>query len=209
MTVDIRRATGKLAPAKSTPSGERGGAEAEWVAGIRAGNEDAYSQAFRAHATPLIRYARRFVSSEAAAQDIVMDVFLRLWRDRDKMPLDLRLGAYLNVAVRNSALNAAAHGRVEQSWQQRGVAEGWSPAMSAPRLMPDEELERAEAKESIRRAYSALPDRVRQVIDLRWFQGQSYQEIARELDVTVKAVDNYLAKGMRLLRQALKGEPRS
>lgn len=173
------------------------------VAGIRNGDEKAFANAFRAHVTPLIRYARRFLPTEAAAQDIVMDVFARLWRDRAAIPSDLRLGAYLNVAVRNAALNAAAHLRVELSWRQSGAAEGWSPAMSAPILEPDEELDRSEAKEELRRAYLALPDRLRQVIALRWFEGRSYQDIARELQLSPKSVDNYLAKAMRLLREAL------
>lgn len=181
-------------------------ADAAWVVGIRDGNEEAFSAAFRAHVTSLVRYARGFVGSDALAQDIVMDVFLRVWRDRRALPSDLRLGAYLNTAVRNAALNALAHGRVEATVRERGTAEGWSPAMSIPRLVPDEEVERAEAKEALRRAYTALPARLRQVIELRWFHGLSYQEIARELHVSVKSVDNYLAKGMRLLRESLKNE---
>lgn len=177
-------------------------AEASLVAGIRGGDEEAFARAFRTHAVPLVRYARRFVHAEAAAQDIVMDVFLRLWRDRAAIPSDLRLGPYLNVAVRNAALNAAAHLRVELSWRQRGAAEGWSPATSAPVLAPDEELERSEAKEELRRAYATLPDTIRRVMELRWFEGRSYQDIARELRLSVKSVDNYLARGMRLLREA-------
>lgn len=203
----------RRAPARNGASGAARGrvrdpAEAECVAGIREGDEAAFSRAFRAHVTPLVRYARRFVPSEAAAQDVVMDVFLRLWRDRAAIPADLRLGAYLSVAVRNSALNAAAHGRVRRVLQERGAAEGWSPAMSEPRLTPDEELERSEAREELRRAYSTLPDRLRQVIELRWFQARSYQDIARELQIPVKSVDNHLAKGMRLLRAALRSQRR-
>jgi RNA polymerase sigma-70 factor (ECF subfamily) len=181
-------------------------ADSAWVAGIRDGSEEAFSAAFRAHVAPLVRYARGFVRSESVAQDIVMDVFLRVWRDRRSLPSDLRLGAYLNTAVRNAALNALAHGRVEAAVRERGTAEGWSPAMGIPRLVPDEEVERAEAKEALRSAYTALPARLRQVIELRWFHGLSYQEIARELHVSAKSVDNYLAKGMRLLREALKNE---
>jgi RNA polymerase sigma-70 factor (ECF subfamily) len=181
-------------------------ADAGWVAGIRDGSEEAFSAVFRAHVAPLVRYARGFVRSDALAQDIVMDVFLRVWRDRRALPSDLRLGAYLTTAVRNAALNALAHGRVEAAVRERGAAEGWSPAVSIPRLVPDEEVERTEAKEALRCAYTALPARLRQVIELRWFHGLSYQAIARELHVSVKSVDNYLAKGMRLLREALKDE---
>jgi RNA polymerase sigma-70 factor (ECF subfamily) len=204
MTVDISHSTARAALPDPPEHAALRRADIAWAAGIRDGNEEDFSAAFRAHVASLVGYARRFVRSDAVAQDIVMDVFFRLWRDRRTLRPELRLGAYLQVAVRNAALNKLAHGRVEARWRERGLAEGWSPALSAPRLAPDEELERAEAKESLRSAYTTLPIRLRQVIELRWFHGLSYQEIARELRVSVKSVDNYLAKGMHLLREAMK-----
>jgi len=173
------------------------------AAGIRDGDETDLAQAFRAFATPLIQFACRIVYAEAVAQDIVMDVFLKLWRNRESLPTDLRLEGYLYTAVRNAALDALAHARVEQASAERGIAEGWTPGMGTPGLSPDALLERAEAKEALRHAYDALPTRLRQVIGLRWFEGRSYQEIGHELRISVKSVDNYLAKAMRLLREAL------
>jgi len=173
------------------------------AASIRRGDESGFAEAFRAFATPLIQFACRIVYAEAVAQDIVMDVFLKLWRNRESLPADLRLEGYLYTAVRNAALDALAHARVERASAERGIAEGWTPGMGTPGLSPDALLERAEAKEALRRAYDLLPTRLRQVIGLRWFEGRSYQEIARELRISVKSVDNYLAKAMRLLREAL------
>lgn len=204
MTVDTWRAAVRESPSDALERADWPRAEAEWTAGIRDGDEEAFSRAFRAFVAPLTGHARKLVSSEAAAQDIVMDVFLKLWRNRRSLPPDLRLGAYLHTAVRNAALNVLTHARVETSCQERSAAEGWSPAMGAAQLTPDEALERAEAKQALRCAYLTLPTRLREVMERRWFQGQSYQEIARELHVSVKSIDNYLAKGMRLLREALK-----
>src|SRR5690348_7169488 len=204
MSVDTWRSAARDEHSVPLDRAEQQRTDAAWVAGIRNGSEDAFSGAFRAYVTPLVRSAARLVSSPASAQDIVMDVFLKLWRNRRSLPADLRLRAYLYAAVRNAALTTLAHGRVEASCEEVGLAEGWSPAMGAPDLAPDAELERAEAKEALRRAYVTLPPRLRQAIELRWFQGQSYEEIARTLHVSVKSVDNYLAKGMRLLRRALK-----
>jgi len=173
------------------------------AASILKGEESDFIEAFRAFATPLIQFACRIVYAEAVAQDIVMDVFLKLWRKRESLPPDLRLEGYLYTAVRNAALDALAHARVEQVSAEQGIAEGWTPGMGTPGLSPDALLERAEAKEALRRAYDALPTRLRQVIGMRWFEGRSYQEIALELRISVKSVDNYLAKAMRLLREAL------
>src|SRR5690242_6931434 len=109
MTVDTWRVAVRDFPSDVLERADWSHAEAEWAVGIRDGNEEAFATAFRASVAPLTRYARTLVSSEAAAQDIVMDVFLKLWRNRRSLPPDLRLGAYLHTAVRNAALNALAH----------------------------------------------------------------------------------------------------
>ena len=180
--------------------------DAVLVAEIRAGDEHAFDRAFRRYATPLMRYASRIVSSDAVAQDVVMDVFMRLWRDRLALPADTRLAAYLKVSVRNSCINHVKHERIEASVQEIGAASGWVPAMSVAPLMPDEDLERGEAKEVVRRALTALPPRMRLVLELRWLEERSYREIARQLGMSVKSVENYLGRAMRLLRNRMRGE---
>jgi RNA polymerase sigma-70 factor (ECF subfamily) len=181
----------------------------QWVSELRAGDEERFDGIFRQYATPLIRYASRVVSSDAVAQDIVMDVFTRLWRDRLSLPANLRLGAYLKVSVRNSCIDHLRHERIETSVQELSAASDWAPAMSTCRLMPDEEIERREAKETVRRAIAALPERMRLVLELRWLEEKSYREIANELGIQVKTVENSLGRAMHILRGMLRREDRS
>jgi RNA polymerase sigma-70 factor (ECF subfamily) len=75
--------------------------------------------------------------------------------------------------------------------------------MSTVPLTPDEELERSEAKELIRHAFTNLPQRMRQVLELRWLADKSYKEISNELGMPVKSVENYLGRAMRLLRDRM------
>jgi len=203
MTVETGRSVAHEPLADSVERADRQRMHALWLTGIRNGNEENFAEAFRTFAIPLSQFACRIVYAEAVAQDLVMDVFLKLWRNRESLPADLRLEGYLYTAVRNAALDALAHARVEQASAQRGIAEGWTPGMGTPGLSADALLERAEAKEALRHAYEALPTRLRQVVGMRWFEGRSYQDIACELRISVKSVDNYLAKAMRLLRKAL------
>lgn len=180
------------------------GPDSELISRLRAADDEAFAAIFRRHATRLMRYANRFVKSDAVAQDIVMDVFLRLWRDRLSLPLETRLAPYLGVAVRNSCINHLRHNRVEDEVRGMGTASGWAPGMSVAPLRPDEDLERGEAKEIIRLALEELPPRTRLVLELRWFEGKSYKEIAKELGLQVKSVENSLARAMLLLRQRLR-----
>ena len=174
------------------------------AAAIRAGDESAFDRLFRRHVTGLVRYASRIVSSDAVAQDIVMDVFTRLWRDRLSISANTRLPAYLRVAVRNACIDHLRHDRLEASIQEMSAVSGWTPGMSSTQLTPDEELERNEAKELVRRAFTSLPQRMRQVLELRWLGEKSYKEISKALDMPVKSVENYLGRAMRLLRDRMR-----
>jgi RNA polymerase sigma-70 factor (ECF subfamily) len=166
----------------------------------------AFEELFRQLAPGLTRYASRLVGSESIAQDIVMDVFLRLWRDRLELPPDTRLARYLNTSVRNASISQLRHDRVEDSVRAIGTATGWTPGMGAGPRPPDENLERRETKEIIRRAIEELPPRTRLVLELRWFHDMSYKEIARELGIQVKSVENALARALWHLRLRLQGE---
>lgn len=163
----------------------------------------AFEELFRKLAPGLTRYASRLVTSESVAQDIVMDVFLRLWRDRLALPANTGLARYLNTSVRNASISHLRHSRVEDSVRAIGTATGWTPGMGASPCRPDEDLDRREAKEVIRRAIEELPPRARLVLQMRWFQGLTYKEIGKELGIQVKSVENALARAMWHLRERL------
>jgi len=180
--------------------------DSQWASALRAGDESAFDQLFRRDATGLIRYASRIVSSDAVAQDIVMDVFTRLWRDRASLTADTRLAAYLKVGVRNACIDHLRHDRLVASVEEISARSGWTPGMSTAARTPDEELERSEAKETVRRAFVTLPKRMRLVLELRWLGEKSYKEIANELGMQVKSVETALGRAMRLLRERMRRE---
>lgn len=184
------------------PLGDDG---SECVSELRAGDQRQFEETFRRHATPLLKYAARIVSSDTIAQDIVMDVFGRLWRNRLELSPDTNLTAYLHTSVRNACLNHLRHHRVEALIEEIGAVSGWAPAMSMAPLTPDESLERQEAKEMMRCALSSLPPRMRLVLEMRWLGEKSYKEIANELGMQVRSVETSVARAMRILRHRLGG----
>jgi RNA polymerase sigma-70 factor (ECF subfamily) len=119
--------------------------------------------------------------------------------------LDTHLGAYLRVSVRNSCINHLRHDRIEASVEEIGAASGWAPAMSVVPLMPDEDLERSEAKEIIRHALATLSPRMRLVLEMRWLGEKSYKEIANELGMQVRSVETSVGRAMRILRERMRG----
>jgi RNA polymerase sigma-70 factor (ECF subfamily) len=202
MRIDARRAVVSERPADEYAPDEG----SRLAAAIRGGDENAFVQLFRRHVTGLIQTATHIVRSEAVAQDIVMDVFARMWEDRLSIREDTRLPAYLAVAVRNACIDHLRHDRLESSMRETSTDGGWVPGMSAVPLTPDEALQRSEAKEIIRRAFTTLPQRMRQVLEMRWLAEKSYREISKELGMPVKSVENYMGRAMRLLRDRMAPE---
>ena len=206
MAVESRNAAVPNVAPGSEERKEHPPSESVSLSQLRAGDDRALDRAFRRFATPLMRYASRIVSSDAVAQDIVMDVFMRLWRDRLNLPAETRLAAYLKVSVRNSSINYLRHHRIETSIEEIGAASGWAPAMSVAPLMPDEDLERSEAKEIVRHALAALSPRMRLVLEMRWLGEKSYKEIANELGMQVRSVETSVGRAMRILRERMRGK---
>src|SRR5262245_52341233 len=80
---------------------------------IAAGDQTAFEELFRAHYRPLCAFARQYVKDAEKAEDLVQDLFFRLWQDREKLRVTMSVKAYLFASVRNRCLNAVAtQGRV-------------------------------------------------------------------------------------------------
>src|SRR5256885_9713379 len=86
--------------------------ELEWFARVRTGDAQAFEALFRAYVEPLCSFAYSYVESESQAQEIVQDLFTRLWERRETLERPRSVRAYLYGATRNRALNEVRNRRV-------------------------------------------------------------------------------------------------
>jgi len=153
---------------------------------------------------PAWRFARRFVDDDAAAHDVVQDVFLAIWGRRAAWTVQGTLQAYLFGAVRHRALNARRHDRVVDHALGRGDADTAhveAPGMSRPLDAPDTLLAESELADAMRRAVESLPERQRTAMVLRWDSGLANVEIAAVLGVGEAAVSRLIARATDTLRE--------
>jgi RNA polymerase sigma-70 factor (ECF subfamily) len=164
----------------------------EWIARIRQGDQAAFESLFRAFAPGLCAYAARYVESTQVAEDIVQDLFLSLWRNRERLSIDQSVPSYLLAAARNRAINHLRHERVAKRWETRvvGRIETSTPSDEA------ELLEMLDLQDGIER----LPARCRLIFALSRQQGMSYSEIAQSLGLSVKTVEVQIGRALRALR---------
>jgi RNA polymerase sigma-70 factor (ECF subfamily) len=167
------------------------------LARLREGDEAAFDTIFRTWYEQLVALGDRMLRDRAAAEEIVQEVMLELWRRRDRLSTEGSAQAYLFTATRNRVLNYLRHLRVR--------------AKGEPFLLPDEAApDRAdsaavesEIEAAIRGAITELPPRCREVFELSRIQGLKYSEIAQTLGVSVKAVEAQIGKALKLLRERL------
>jgi RNA polymerase sigma-70 factor, ECF subfamily len=176
-------------------------AERALIERIRTGDARAFEELYRTYWKPLYSFAFRYLRSGDEAEEMVQDVFYRIWRLRLEWKPQGTVQDYLYLAVRNSALNRIAHEMVVHRWQERTRASLMDGCGDASR--GTSRLEAAELDAAIVRALAELPAKRRAICTLRLSEGMTYREIAQRLGVAQKTVETQLARGIKFLRERL------
>jgi RNA polymerase sigma-70 factor (ECF subfamily) len=162
-----------------------------------------FRELFDAHAEALRRYARRIVRSREAAEDLVQEVFFRLWRGWETVEVGPGIRAYLYVATRSQALNYLRHEDTEA--RARAIAFPRGITGDEPALAPegDIRLEAEEITRAIEQVLATMPPRQREVAALRLRHQLSTAAIAERLGISPRTVSVHIARATRALREQL------
>ncbi|MEO7987667.1 MAG: RNA polymerase sigma-70 factor [Gemmatimonadales bacterium] len=175
------------------------------AAQLSAGDVEAFKGLFDMYFDRLHRYALRYLRSSEESQDLVHDVFLRIWRQRRRIGLERDLRSYLYASTRNLALDRLKHRKVEDRFIERGASAQAGGENAADSTDTVRDLESRELAASIQQAIDTLPRRQREVLRLRWQQHLSYNEVAEALNISPKTVAIHLSRAFEHLRRTLPG----
>jgi RNA polymerase sigma-70 factor, ECF subfamily len=175
---------------------------AGWVEKVRNGDHDAFQAMFCSYYAPLVSFVNGYLRSQALAEEVVQEVFLQVWKNRERWVVRDSPRAYLYGAARNHALDQLRRRRVAERWRTHTLQTPDALDPKAPGT-PETELEDAELGEAIDRAIASLPERARMAATLRWRHQLSYAEIAEAMGITAKGVENQLGRVAKTLRTLL------
>jgi RNA polymerase sigma-70 factor, ECF subfamily len=156
-----------------------------------------FERVFKEHFKGLHSYAFTIIKDEADAEEIVQNVFYKLWERREQMAELQSVNAYLYRSVYNESLNYLKHQKVKMAYQSHTVHS--SPQASNP--ADSASLKELETK--IQTAMNDLPEQCRTVFQLSRFEELKYREIADRLGISVKTVENQMGKALKVLRTKL------
>ena len=154
---------------------------------------------FRTYYRSLCQYAYSFLSDKDEAEEIVQSTFISVWEKRGALQIETSFKSYLYRMVRNACLNEIKHEKVKQQHAAYQVAFGESSVESVNQTVIRNELEW-----KIQEAMKTLPEQCRLVFQLSRFEELKYAEIAEQLQISVKTVENHMGKALKMMREQLK-----
>ena len=170
----------------------------QWMERMSAGDSRGLELLFEAMYAPLCVFAQTFVRSAEGAEDIVGDMFLKLWTHRERIRVRGLVRNYLYTAVRNTAITQIHRIQREASYVESFPAS--AEALQGPmRNEAEDRLQLKMLSARVQEAIGLLPRRAQQTYVLYYQHEMSYAEIASIMGVSVKTVENQLARALRLL----------
>ncbi len=168
---------------------------------VAEGDEPAFRQLFYAWKDRLFGFVANISKSDSLAEDIVQEVFLKVWNQREKLLHVSHFSGFLFEVAQNSAIDQLRKLSRESAFLssiQMGQLQQW-------RETPEHNLTSKELKELLQQALDQLPARQKEVFILHQQEGFKHDEIAAQLGLSLSTVQNHMFRALENLRKQLAG----
>ena len=183
--------------------------EADFVAELQAGREEAFEQLVAAYQHPVFNLVAHIVETPADASDVLQDVFVKIYRGIKGYKGDSSLRTWIYRIAVHEALNHR-RGWLRRHWREavsiddvESASAAVTAEVAANSQGPYQALEQAEREAAVRQALASLSPPYRMVMVLREMEELSYEEIAQVLGLAVGTVKSRLLRGREFLRRKL------
>ncbi len=166
---------------------------------IKKGNLATFENLFRKHYQALCNYAGKYVKDLDKAEEVVQELFFKLWEKRDKLEINISLKSYLYRSVYNGCLQYLNHRAIEIKYEAYYKKQNKEYNRDA-----SENIRLQELSDIIHNTLNSLPERCRNIFLLNRYEGLKYREIAKKLSVSIKTVEANIGKALKLLRKNLR-----
>lgn len=173
--------------------------EQELLARIRQDDHSAFSLLFREYYKDLVFYGGSIIPEREVVEDIIQNLFLKLWADRKELVIEVSLKSFLLKAVKNSCLDELRHRDIITRHQEFVLQSHNDTGYDT-----DEYIFYSELRERLQGALEKLPPDCRETFELSRERGLKYKEIAEKQNVSVRTVEVRISKAVSLLRLFLK-----
>jgi RNA polymerase sigma-70 factor (ECF subfamily) len=161
-------------------------------------DDETFEHLFKAHYKELHAYAGVMLRDLDMAEEIVQGMFLKFWEKRELLNVQTSIKAYLYKCVYNDSMNYLKHQKVKTKYHDFAAY-----TMNNEHEPASSRVELSELEIKLQKALNELPEACRTIFQMSRFEELKYREIAEQLDLSIKTVENQMGKALKILRLKL------
>lgn len=162
------------------------------------GNENAFRTLFDKYSNDIFAYGLSIVKSRQYAEELVQDVFLKIWSNRERLNMDLSFRAYIYTIARNLAFNF-----LKKAVNDKKLREEVFYLSQKFYNTTDSKVQEAEYAVIMEEALRLLPPKRKRIFKMSREEGKSYLDISSELGISVSTVKSQMSKALETFRTFL------
>jgi RNA polymerase sigma-70 factor (ECF subfamily) len=165
---------------------------------IKKVDEKAFEILFHKYYGILCLFATKIIKDDVAAEEIVQDLFVKLWEKKEQLFIETSLKNYLFRSVKNLCLNTIQHNKTKIRYAQMVLSEVES------NISEDSSFQEVDLFVKIEESINSLPEKRQEIFRLSRNDGLKYHEIAQKLNISIKTVETQMSLAIKTLRDKLK-----
>lgn len=172
--------------------------EGSMLARFQADPEKTFPEVFEAYYAMVCDQVFKVIGSKRDVEDIAQEIFFELYQKRNQLKIKSSLPAYLRAMARTRTLNYIRDQKMKWKANEEELLLQADDAM-----LGDEQLQMAELDIFITKTIGSLPERCRMIFGLSRFERMSNREIAEQLDISIKTVENQMTTALKRIKSAM------
>ena len=169
----------------------------DWLQALKEGDLRAFNELFDHYGKRLFRFSMGYLKSELDAEEVVQEVFIKIWNNREELSVQKSFESYLFTIAKNGILNMIRKSKSEQAYLQ------YAKLHPEKNVLLDDELNFRELEKAYQAAIEKLSPRRKVIFLLSREQSLSNAEIAEKMNISVKTVENQMTSALSEIRKHL------
>lgn len=165
------------------------------IIALNKGDKTVFSSLYSHYWHQVYNFSRLYLTSQDAAEEVVQEVFVKVWESRETLRADTSFKGLLFIITRNLIFSKFRK-EVNEDFYRMTVLKSVEESYTI-----EEEIEANDLKEYLKILINDLPPRCREVFILSRKENKSYKEIAELLSISEKTVENHISKALKILKE--------
>ena len=146
-------------------------------------------------------YCRKYVKNEETARDIIQDIFLKVWENRQNVDFSIPIHSYLLKIAHNCCMNYLEHLKIENDYLHDAAVQLLEMETQYDHLF--NQIVADDLEERIDKVVEQFPEQCRLIFRQSRYEGKSHLQIARELNISVRTVETQIYRALKILKKVL------